>query len=157
MEAARSALVGVTRQEQVGTRTSRDVLETTNDLLNSRIAEINSAANGYIATVFAMGSAGLLDIAQFGSDVPRYDPDGYDPFAQGLAGLPLQPLLDPIDSILLDRSAPDVPVMREADPAYAVQAPVTEAELAIPAPEIEGEAPPAPPPPPPSRGGALPE
>ena len=158
VEAARSALVGVRRQEQVGTRTSRDVLETTNDLLNSRIAEIDSAANGYIATVYAMANAGLLDIAQFGADAPRYDPEGYDPFAQGLAGLPLQPLLDPIDSILLDRSTEDVTVLREADPAYTVPSAAADAEVAIPAPEIEGEAPAAPLPPPPSRGaGALPD
>ncbi|MCP9222083.1 TolC family outer membrane protein [Erythrobacter sp. LQ02-29] len=150
--AAQRALEGVRRQEQAGTRTSRDVLIATNDLLESRVAAIGSAANGYAATVLALAEAGLLDVAQFGADVAPYDPLAYDPALSDLAGLPLRPLVDPLDSLVLDDGRDMPGVVEENDGTYA--SPAAEAggatmpSAVIPTPRISGEpsvAPAAPP------------
>lgn len=108
--AAERALVGIRRQEQAGTRTSRDVLIATGDLVESRVAAISSAANGYASAVLALAEAGLLNVEQFGANVEPYNPLSYDPKLADLAGLPMRPVVDTLDSLFVHekRTMPDV-------------------------------------------------
>lgn len=109
VRAAESAVEGVKRQETAGIRTLRDVLDVTNDLLTARTSEAQTRAELYIRKAAVLRDAGLLDIGMF-TDRPAYDPDSHRSPAAGLAGLPLRPVLDPIDRLLLDPHVPPVRV-----------------------------------------------
>lgn len=117
VRAAESAVEGVKRQETAGIRTLRDVLEVTNDLLTARTSEVQTRAELYVRKAAVLRDAGLLTIDLF-SDRPAYDPDSYRPPAAGLAGLPLRPVLDPIDRLLLNSQVPPVRVDVENGPAF---------------------------------------
>ncbi len=112
VSAAERAVSGVKQQETAGIRTLRDVLDVTNDLLAARTSAAETRAELYIRKAAVLRDAGLLSIELF-SDQPRYDPDSYYPAAASLAGLPLRPVIAPIDRLLLDKRVPPVPVDRE--------------------------------------------
>lgn len=109
VSAAESAVAGVKRQETSGIRTLRDVLEVTNDLLTARTSAAETQAELYIRKAAVLRDAGLLTIEVF-SDGPAYDPDSYRPSAALLAGLPLRPVLDRVDRLLLNSRMKPAPV-----------------------------------------------
>ncbi|MEM1134000.1 MAG: TolC family protein [Pseudomonadota bacterium] len=113
VQSGQEALLNARRQETAGLRTSREIIDITNDLLNARINAINAAANGYTASVLTLFEAGLLDPAMFSARVEPYDPDGYDPFFAGFAGLPLRPVLAPIDRIFVEDRLDDIVIYYE--------------------------------------------
>lgn len=101
--AAERAVAGVRRQETAGIRTLRDVLDVTNDLLSARTAAVQGRAEVYIQRVNVLRDAGVLRIDMFSREQP-YDLDSPPSRAGGLAGFPLWPILDPIDSIVKNDS-----------------------------------------------------
>lgn len=117
VEAAQRAVDGVKRQETAGIRTLRDVLDVTNDLFVARSNAVQTEAELYFRHASVLRAAGQLTIDLF---APRaeYDPDSYDPALADLAGLPLLPLLDPLDAILLNDWADPAGVTIEDDAAY---------------------------------------
>lgn len=117
VRAAESAVQGVKRQETAGLRTLRDVLEVTNDLLTARTSEVQTRAELYIRKAAVLRDAGLLDIDVFAGQ-PAYDPDSYRPQGSGLAGLPLRPVLEPIDRLLLNSRVPPARVDVENAPDF---------------------------------------
>lgn len=112
VSAAERAVSGVKQQEIAGIRTLRDVLDVTNDLLAARTNAVERRAELYVRKAAVLRDAGLLTLALF-SDHPAYDPDNYRPAAGSLAGLPLGPLIAPIDRLLLDRGVPPAAIDRE--------------------------------------------
>lgn len=120
--AAERALSGVRRQEQAGSRTSRDVLETTNDLLTSRTNAIRSAADAYIFKINTLRAAGLLDPAQFGVDASA-ERSRSDAFMAYIAGYPLFPVVNALDSVLHDSSTRQPDIAIENDAAYIAPPP----------------------------------
>ncbi len=115
VEAARRAVAGVQQQETSGIRTLRDVLDVTNDLFNARSAAAQAEADRYISHAAALRDAGLLSIGLF-TQVTDYDPMDYD--TGGVAGLPLRPLLDPIDAAFTNGRTKDAGVVVEDDDVY---------------------------------------
>lgn len=101
VRSAERAVEGVKQQETAGIRTLRDVLDVTNDLLAARTSAAETRAEHYIRRAAVLRDAGLLTIDLF-TDRPAYDPDAYRPAGAFLAGLPLRPVLEPIDRLLLD-------------------------------------------------------
>ena len=109
VRAAERAVEGVKRQETAGIRTLRDVLEVTNDLLTARTSEVQTRAELYIRKAAVLRDAGLLTVDVF-TDRPSYDPASNRPPMAGIAGLPLRPVIDPIDRLLLNARVPPVRV-----------------------------------------------
>lgn len=125
----KAALLNARRQETAGLRTSREVIDITNDLLQARINAINAAANGYTASALALFEAGLLDPSLFGANVARYDPDAYDPFVNGFAGLPLRPIIGPVDSLFVESQTKDLAVYYEASDHWEAPKPRIEVRI----------------------------
>ncbi|HUD90654.1 TolC family protein, partial [Sphingobium sp.] len=117
VRAAESAVDGVKRQETSGIRTLRDVLDVTSDLLSARTSAVQARADVYLRHVAVLRDAGLLSIDMF-SEVTPYDPNSYRPSTAAFAGLPLGPLLGPIDRLLLNERVRRAPVVREAAGEY---------------------------------------
>lgn len=118
VHAAESAVGGVKQQETAGIRTLRDVLDVTTDLLTARTSAVQARTEMYLRHVAVLQDAGLLSIDMF-SEVPAYDPNGYHPVSTGLAGLPLLPILDPIDRLLLGHRVRVAPITQENSISYA--------------------------------------
>lgn len=117
--AAESAVAGVERQQRAGMRTLRDVLEVTNDLLVARTSAVQADADTYIRKVAVLRDAGLLSPALFAVDAtvpPKDDPAGVPPHP--LAGLPLRPVIEPLDRALLDDAVGDAGAERERSDAF---------------------------------------
>lgn len=115
--AAESAVEGVKRQETSGIRTLRDVLDVTNDLLTARTSAVQTRAEAYLRKVAVLRDAGVLSIDMLAQIAP-YDPDSYHPGMAVLAGLPLEPILTPVDRLLLNKRVKAAPVVREDSPDY---------------------------------------
>ncbi|MEI4471122.1 TolC family outer membrane protein [Frigidibacter sp. MR17.24] len=77
IEAAQVAYDGVRDEAALGSRTTLDVLDSEQDLLDARAARITAQANEQIALYSLLSSMGLLTVKHLGLDVPVYDPDAY--------------------------------------------------------------------------------
>ncbi|TCU57328.1 outer membrane protein [Novosphingobium sp. PhB57] len=112
VSAAERAVEGVKRQETAGIRTLRDVLDVTNDLLSARTAAVQARAEAYVLRVDVLRDAGILTIGMFSRERP-YDPDSRLRWSGRLAGLPLRPLLEPLDRLASHGSVPVARVQLE--------------------------------------------
>lgn len=117
VEVAGRAIEGTQRQQIAGLRTLRDVLETTNDLFVARSNQAQVEAERYIQHASVLRAAGLLTIDVYTTGI-EYDPDSYSPPIAGLAGLPLEPVIEPIDALLVASRGRDAKVQREEDLRY---------------------------------------
>lgn len=120
VEAAERAVVGVKRQERAGIRTLRDVLDVTNDLLVARTDAARAKAELYVRKVSVLRAAGLLEPEIFSL---RADPDPIDDAGADRAGLPLGPILAPIDRLLLSDGVRDAAAAREDDAVFQWEGP----------------------------------
>ncbi|WP_416900074.1 MAG: TolC family outer membrane protein [Minwuia sp.] len=68
------ALEGVIQEAQVGSRTTLDVLDAEQDLLDSQVALVQSERDEYVAAFQLLDAIGRLDVASLGLDVEVYDP-----------------------------------------------------------------------------------
>ncbi|MCT2398721.1 TolC family outer membrane protein [Novosphingobium mangrovi (ex Huang et al. 2023)] len=117
VRAAERAVEGVKKQEISGIRTLRDVLDVTNDLLNARTGAAQTRTELYLRQVAILRDAGLLSIDMFTQARP-YDPDSHKAGTAYLAGLPLRPILEPADRLLLSEQGVQAPIQREDSPTY---------------------------------------
>lgn len=118
VRAAERAVEGVKKQETSGIRTLRDVLDVTNDLLSARTAAVQTHAEMYLRRVAVLRDAGLLSIDMF-AQVQPYDPDSRKAGIAYLAGLPLRPVLQPVDRVFLQEHVQQASVQREDSPVYS--------------------------------------
>lgn len=73
------ALDGVQQEAQVGSRTTLDVLDAEQELLDSRVALVTSERNAYVAAYQLLSAIGRLNADYLALPVERYDPsDNYD-------------------------------------------------------------------------------
>ncbi|MGB0960099.1 MAG: TolC family outer membrane protein [Halocynthiibacter sp.] len=77
IRASRSAFEGVREEAQVGSRTTLDVLNAEQELLNAKVDGASSAANQVIASYKVLETMGLLTATHLNLDVPVYDPTAY--------------------------------------------------------------------------------
>jgi outer membrane protein len=68
------ALDGVRQEEQVGARTTLDVLDAEQELLDSQVQLVSAQRNEYVAGFSLLAAIGGLSVEQIGLDVERYDP-----------------------------------------------------------------------------------
>lgn len=77
IEAAELAFLGVQEEASLGARTTLDVLDAEQDLLDARILRIAAQADLYLAAYQVLSATGLLTVEQLGLPVPEYDPEAY--------------------------------------------------------------------------------
>jgi outer membrane protein len=85
--AAELAFHGVQEEASLGARTTLDVLDAEQDVLDARISRIEAQTNLYSAAYAILAAGGLLTVEQLGLDVPGYDPSVY---ADMVAGAPVR-------------------------------------------------------------------
>jgi outer membrane protein len=68
---------GVREEASLGARTTLDVLDAEQDLLDARASSITAAANEYIAAYSLLSAMGLLNVEYLKLNVPTYDPEAY--------------------------------------------------------------------------------
>jgi outer membrane protein len=77
IRASRVAFRGVREEASLGARTTLDVLNAENELLNAEAALISAQTDQYIAAYTILSSTGLLTAKQLGLNVQQYDPEAY--------------------------------------------------------------------------------
>jgi outer membrane protein len=77
VEAATIAYEGVREEARLGARTTLDVLDTEQDLLDAKAARINAETQLQVATYSLLSSMGLLTAEHLKLGVPTYDPEAY--------------------------------------------------------------------------------
>lgn len=75
--AAQLAFEGVREEASLGARTTLDVLDAEQDVLDARISRIEAQASLYLAAYSILSAGGLLTVSHLGLDVPTYDPAAY--------------------------------------------------------------------------------
>lgn len=75
--AAQTAFDGVREEAALGARTTLDVLDTEQDLLDARILRLQAEAQRYMAVYQILGAMGLLTVDHLKLGVPQYDPEAY--------------------------------------------------------------------------------
>ncbi|MEX5727104.1 outer membrane protein [Rhodovulum iodosum] len=77
ISAAQLAYEGTREEANLGSRTTLDVLDSEQDLLDARAARINAEANQYVAVYALLSAMGLLTVDHLGLGIPTYDPVAY--------------------------------------------------------------------------------
>jgi outer membrane protein len=77
IRAARVAFDGVREEAKLGARTTLDVLDAEQQLLDARAARVNAQASQYIAAYGVLSSMGLLTAEHLKLPVQIYDPSAY--------------------------------------------------------------------------------
>ena len=77
IRASRVAFRGVREEASLGARTTLDVLNAENELLNAEAALISTQTEQYIAAYTILSSTGSLTAKKLGLNVQQYDPEAY--------------------------------------------------------------------------------
>jgi outer membrane protein len=77
IRAAQEAFDGVREEAAAGTRTTLDVLDAEQELLDARNARLQAEARRYVAIYQVLSTMGLLTVEHLQLGVPTYDPEGY--------------------------------------------------------------------------------
>ena len=77
IRASRVAFRGVREEASLGARTTLDVLNAENELLNAEAALISTQTEQYIAAYTILSSTGSLTAKRLGLNVQQYDPEAY--------------------------------------------------------------------------------
>ena len=75
--AQQSAFDGVREEARLGARTTLDVLDAEQDLLDARVAVVDASADTYVAAYNLLAATGLLTARDLGLPVQTYDEDAY--------------------------------------------------------------------------------
>ncbi|MBY0422713.1 MAG: TolC family outer membrane protein, partial [Parvularculaceae bacterium] len=75
--ASEVAAEGVRKENVAGRRTTLDVLNAEQELLNARTSELRAGRDAYVAGIRLLAAAGLYTAETIGLDVERYDPKRY--------------------------------------------------------------------------------
>ncbi|KNG92729.1 TolC family outer membrane protein [Pseudaestuariivita atlantica] len=90
IRAARVAFEGVREEAKLGARTTLDVLDAEQELLNARASEISAAVDEYIAAYTLLSAMGLLTVEHLNLPVQQYDPAAYYNLVKDAPGNSLQ-------------------------------------------------------------------
>lgn len=77
IRAARIAFRGVREEATLGSRTTLDVLDAEQELLNAEANKISAMASEYIAAYTVLAAMGHMTVDHLNLNVPRYDPTEY--------------------------------------------------------------------------------
>lgn len=77
IEAARTAFEGVRQEAELGARTTLDVLDAEQELLDARTAQVQAETVRQIAAYGLLSTMGLLTVDHLNLGIPTYDPAAY--------------------------------------------------------------------------------
>ena len=77
IRAAQAAFDGVREEAAAGTRTTLDVLNAEQELLDARNARLQAEAQRYVAVYQVLATMGLLTVDHLQLGIPTYDPEAY--------------------------------------------------------------------------------
>lgn len=77
IEAAQVAFEGVREEAKLGARTTLEVLDAEQDLLDARAARIQSEAERYYSLYSVLATTGLLTVEKLNLGIPTYDVTAY--------------------------------------------------------------------------------
>lgn len=97
--AAQAALDAVSAEAELGSRTTLDVLDAEQDLLDARTARIQSTVSVHLAAYALLESTGQLTVTSLGLGVPSYDVDAYS----GVIRAQRSPFVPSVQGRQLDR------------------------------------------------------
>ncbi len=100
VRAARLALRGAQEELQVGARTTLDVLDREQELLQAETDRIDAETNRYLAIYQVLARMGLLTVDHLGLGIPTYDPAAYYNAVQNAPGGAVSPQGAKLDSLL---------------------------------------------------------
>lgn len=98
--AAELAFAGVQEEASLGARTTLDVLDAEQDVLDVRISRIEAQTDLYTASYQLLSAAGLLTVEALQLNVPEYDPAAYADLFSNAPSLINSPRGDRLDSML---------------------------------------------------------
>jgi outer membrane protein len=101
IRAAQTAFDGVREEATLGARTTLDVLNAEQELLDARAARLEAEAGRYVAVYQVLSAMGLLTVDHLNLGIPTYDPEAYydavkDAPATSSQGKKLDAILDKI-------------------------------------------------------------
>jgi outer membrane protein len=100
ISAAELAFEGVREEASLGARTTLDVLDAEQDVLDARISRIEAQTNLYSAAYAILAAGGLLTVERLGLEVPGYDPAAYSDLVSGAPGRVCSAQGDRLDRIM---------------------------------------------------------
>jgi outer membrane protein len=77
IRAAQTAFDGVREEARLGARTTLDVLDAEQELLNARVTRVESDAQRYLGVYRVLQAMGLLTVDHLGLGIPTFDPSQY--------------------------------------------------------------------------------
>jgi outer membrane protein len=77
IRAAQAAFDGVREEANLGARTTLDVLDAEQELLDARASRLEAEANRYVAVYRVLSAMGLLTVDHLQLGIPTYDPEAY--------------------------------------------------------------------------------
>lgn len=77
VRASRDAFAGVREEAKLGARTTLDLLDAEQELLDAQVSAISAEIGRYRAVYSVLSSMGLLTASHLGLGVPQYDPSAY--------------------------------------------------------------------------------
>jgi outer membrane protein len=107
VRASKIAFEGVRQEQQVGLRTTLDVLNAQLELSNAEVALVVARRDEYVASASVLQAMGVLNVANLAPEVERYDPvKSYDKVNHAIGWVPWEPAVRVIDKL----GAPSIPV-----------------------------------------------
>ncbi|WP_309666692.1 TolC family outer membrane protein [Tabrizicola sp.] len=77
IRAAQTAFDGVREEAALGARTTLDVLDAEQELLDARNGRLTAEADRYVGVYSVLSAMGLLTVEHLQLGIPTYDPEGY--------------------------------------------------------------------------------
>jgi outer membrane protein len=117
VDASNLAQMGTREEQQVGLRTTLDVLNAEQEYRAAQLNLVNARANAYTAEVTLLNAMGKLDVGVFAANTPRYDPKAHFDKVNKF-GLPYEPVIKSIDQILAPKAPAREPGKNEIVPKF---------------------------------------
>jgi outer membrane protein len=100
VRATRIAFEGVRQEQQVGLRTTLDVLNAQLELSNAELALVSARRDEYVASAVVLQAMGQLDVTKLSTGVTVYDPKAsYDRVTHSVGWVPWEPVVQAIDKV----------------------------------------------------------
>nr|WP_295106741.1 TolC family outer membrane protein [uncultured Caulobacter sp.] len=100
VRAARIAFEGVRQEQQVGLRTTLDVLNAQLELSNAELALVTARRDEYVASTSLLQAMGQLDVTKLASGTAAYDPKtSYNRVTHSAGWVPWEPVVQAIDKV----------------------------------------------------------
>lgn len=100
VRATRIAFEGVRQEQQVGLRTTLDVLNAQLELSNAELALVGARRDEYVASAVVLQAMGQLDVSKLSSTTTAYDPKvSYNRITHSVGWVPWEPVIEAIDKV----------------------------------------------------------